>query len=776
MNMDEWTLDGEQRAIERAGTPAHEKPAQLRPPADNSAGLPGVLAGLRHVWRYMRPGQALRTMLRLNQKGGVDCPGCAWPDPDDDRSSLGEYCENGLKAIAEEATSKRVGASFFATHSIDELARMSDFELGKLGRLTEPLMLNQGSTHYHAIEWHQAFDLLGKALRDLASPDEAIFYTSGRTSNEAAFLYQLFVRLYGTNNLPDCSNLCHESSGVALIETLGIGKGSVTLSDFEQAEVIIVAGQNPGTNHPRMLTALEKCKKNGGKIIAINPLPEAGLIRFTNPQSLSSLVRGGTALADLHLPVRINGDIALLKAIMKLLLQQEKRLGGVIDHAFIEERTSGYAEFVAALEQEDLSSCVAESGVDSSLIAEAVDLLKGSSRIIACWAMGLTQHENGVRNVRELVNLLLLKGAIGKAGAGTCPVRGHSNVQGDRTMGIWETPSKAFLERLGQAVGFEPPTSHGYSVVEAIGAMLAGRAHVFVAMGGNFLSASPDTARTAQALARCHLKVFVSTKLNRSHLIGSGEVLILPCLGRTDRDMTGGREQFVSVENSMGVVHASKGVLRPPSAKLKSEPAIVAGMAKATLAGHQGGVDWDVLANDYDAIRDLVEKCVPGFEHYNQKVRQPEGFYLPNGAREGIFRTLQDRAIFTVNALPDNTLLPGQYMMTTVRSHDQFNTTVYGMDDRYRGIYQGRRIVMMNEDDMQREGLKSGDLVDLQGVYQGELRVAPSFSVVPYAIPHGCTATYFPEANTLVPLASFDPVSKTPSSKKVVITLKPVQR
>ncbi|MCB9081051.1 MAG: FdhF/YdeP family oxidoreductase [Lewinellaceae bacterium] len=744
-------------------------------PKENSAGLPAVATALGHANRYLNKGDAAKLMFRINQKGGFDCPGCAWPDPDDDRSRLGEYCENGIKAISEEAQNKTIGADFFARHTVAEMRGWSDFELGKQGRLAEPLVLRPGAEHYTPISWEDAFALIGKELQALPSPDEAVFYTSGRTSNEAAFMYQLFVREYGTNNLPDCSNMCHESSGVALTETLGIGKGSVTLADLHQAELIIIMGQNPGTNHPRMLNALEKCKANGGKIISINPLPEAGLVKFTNPQKPGKLLKGGTALTDLFLPVKINGDVALLKAIMSLLLYQEKsKPGTAFDMEFITEKTAGYEAFVSDLQRYDFNTLTEAAGVPRALIKQAAEIIRKAEKIIVCWAMGLTQHENGVENIREIVNLLLLKGAIGKPGAGTCPVRGHSNVQGDRTMGIWEAPKAEFLNKLEETFGFAPPRHHGYATVDAIQAMHQGKAKVFIGMGGNFLSATPDTEYTAEALRRCRLTVQVSTKLNRSHLIHGQQALILPCLGRTDRDIQESGEQFVSTENSMGVVQLSKGVLRPPSKHLRSEPAIVAGMAQATL-GSRSRIDWAAWTRNYDLVRDAIEQVIPGFSAYNERVRQPGGFYLPNSAREQEFTTPGQRALFTVNPAPQWNLKPGEFLMMTIRSHDQFNTTIYGLDDRYRGIYQERRVVLMNAEDMKASGLKEQQVVDLHSEYQGTQRTARQFMVISYPIPRQCVATYFPEANVLIPVDAYAPKSKTPISKSVIIRVTPAE-
>lgn len=764
---------GSTTPVNGAQPPARFTGLKLADPKSYAAGVPGILIALQHAAKYMSPDQAVKTMFKLNQKGGIDCPGCAWPDPDDERSSLGEYCENGVKAIAEEASSKKIDAAFFAAHSIEELLTYSDFELGKLGRLAQPMVLREGATHYEPITWEEAFATIGQALNELDSPDEAVFYTSGRASNEAAFLYQLFVREFGTNNLPDCSNMCHESSGVGLSQTIGIGKGTVTLTDFYEADLVIVMGQNPGTNHPRMLSALERCKENGGKIISINPLPEAGLQRFINPQRLGKILSGGTPLSDLFLQVRINGDMALLRAIELLLLEADNQNpGSVFDRDFINQYTSGYEDFVNHLQQYRFQDMAAACGVPEAQLQAAAAMIQSARKIIVCWAMGITQHENGVDNVREIVNLLLLKGSIGKPGAGLCPVRGHSNVQGDRTMGIWETPKPEFLDQLEKTFGFAPPRRHGFSTVEAIQAMYEGKARVFFALGGNFLSATPDTEYTAHALQRCRLTAHVSTKLNRSHLIHGRQALILPCLGRTDRDEQSGGVQFVTTENSMGVVQQSKGILPPCSPHLLSEPAIVAGMARATL-GMKSKIDWKTLIADYDRIRDLIAAVIPGFDDFNRRVREPGGFYLPNGPRERRFPTPEGKALFTVNAAPQTALSSGQYVLMTIRSHDQFNTTIYGLHDRYRGIYNERRVALMNAADMAAAGLQPGQVVDLFSEYDGITRLARQFIVVEYAIPSGCIATYFPEANALVPVNHYARESKTPISKSVIVRIQP---
>ena len=737
-----------------------------------AGGLPGVVSGLKQVFKQVGVVRGLKALNSLNQKEGFDCPGCAWPDPDDERSAIAEYCENGAKAIAEEATTKQLQANFFAVHSVNDLALLSGYEIGKMGRIAEPLFLPKGASHYQPISWEAAFKKIADKLNELPSPDEAIFYTSGRTSNEAAFLYQLFVRAYGTNNLPDCSNMCHESSGVALGESLGVGKGSVKLEDFYEAEVIMILGQNPGTNHPRMLTALQKAKANGAVIISINPLPETGLMRFSNPQTLNGILQIGTALTDIFLQVKINGDMALLKAIALLLLQKEQlNPGTVFDTTFIEKNTEGYHEYIGHLQQQQLDELIKAAGIELKQLQETVEVLCNKKKIIICWAMGLTQHKNAVNTIKELVNLLLLKGSIGKPGAGTCPVRGHSNVQGDRTMGIYEKPSPQFLQSLQNHFHFTPPRHDGYDVVGAIKAMHQGKAKVFIAMGGNFLSATPDTLFTAEALRRCQLTVQVSTKLNRSHLVHGEEALILPCLGRSDKDIVNGEVQFVSCENSMSVVQSSKGMLKPVSDILLSEPVIVCMLAKATL-GDRTKIIWDKYLEHYDFIREDIEHTIPGFEAYNKRVRMPGGFYLPNCNREGNFNTSSEKAKFNIAPLYAPQLADDELMMMTIRSHDQFNTTIYGLDDRYRGVYNERRVVFMNRQDMQQRQLEKGDIVDLYNYHDGKERVAHKFIVVPFDIPAGCTATYFPETNVLVPITSVADKSNTPTSKLVVIKVK----
>ena len=739
-----------------------------------AAGIPAVVAALSDVLEEGIPIRGVRALFTMNQKGGFDCSSCAWPDPDDERSPIGEYCENGAKALAEEATTKKVTAKFFAENSVVDLAGLTDFEIGRKGRLAEPVYLPKGGTHYMPISWDDAFKKIAGHLNGLDSPDEAAFYTSGRTSNETSFLYQLFAKEFGTNNMPDCSNMCHETSGTALLPTIGIGKGTVKLDDFYDTDVIVIIGHNPGTNAPRMMSALEKGKKNGAKIIAINPLPEAGLMGFRNPQEINGILGKGTHYSDLFMPVKINGDMALLKAMELLLFEEEKKApGAVFDQDFIRDKTVGFEAYAEQFAGYDLEQLAAAAGITVDQIREAVEILAPAKRIIFAWGMGLTQQPNGVEMIREIVNILLLKGSIGKPGAGVCPVRGHSNVQGNRTMLINEKPTPAQLDKLQEVFGFNPPRNHGYDVVGAIKAMDEGKVKVFFGMGGNFLSATPDTTFTANAMRKLRLSVHVSTKLNRSHLVHGEEALILPTLSRSDIDLVNGVHQFISTENSMGVVQSSKGILKPVSDQMMNETHIVCNMAMATL-GDRSVVNWKAYADDYDGIRDAIEQCIPGFENYNYRVRQKGGFYLPNAAREGKFITekYKDRAPFTITAVPDNTLGPDEYMMATTRTHDQFNTTIYGLEDRYRGIKNERRVVFMNQKDMDRQGFKAKDKVDLFNFDDGKVRIAPLFVVVPYDIPERNTVTYFPETNVLVSINNVVGESNMPASKYVKIQIR----
>jgi molybdopterin-dependent oxidoreductase alpha subunit len=755
----------------QAQTPLEESTPILDRPMTTAGGLAAITGAMKHALGAPGMMQGAELLVALNQFDGVDCPGCAWPEPDDHRS-IAEFCENGAKAIGEEATAKRATPEFFREWSVAELSRQSDFWLGQQGRLTHPMILRKGATHYEALSWDEAFHFIGQQLRALASPDRAAFYTSGRTSNEAAFLYQLFVRQFGTNNLPDCSNMCHESSGTALLESIGRGKSTVNLADFDLADAIFVIGQNPGTNHPRMLATLEAAARRGCRIVSVNPLFEAGLNHFKHPQEPWTWLGQGTPLACLHLPVRINGDVALLKGLMKEMLEEEaRRPGEVLDLAFIREHTAGFAEFRAALDQVAWPGICEQSGLERSQIREAAEIAINAKRIICCWAMGLTQHKNAVANIQEIVNFLMLGGNLGRPGAGACPVRGHSNVQGDRTMGIFEKMPDWFLDNLGREFDFTPPRKHGLDTVQTIHAMRNGAIDVFIAMGGNFLSATPDTLRTAEALARCALTVQISTKLNRSHLITGRQALILPALGRPEKDVQASGPQFVTTENSMAVVQSSRGRLAPASSELRSECAIVAGLAKATL-GAKSSADWDGMLANYDRIRECIERVIPGFERYNERVRKPGGFHLPNPVEQRTFATSTGKAQFSVHPLPDLRLEPGQFLMTTIRSHDQYNTTIYGLDDRYRGIYGGRRVILMHAEDCADAGLAKGDEVDITSHFDGETRTARRFVVNPYPIPRRCVATYFPEANVLVPINHVAEKSNTPASKSVVISLK----
>ena len=710
----------------------------------------------------MGPVRSAQALARVNQKEGFDCPGCAWPEAD--HRHVAEFCENGVKAVAEEATKSRLTRAFFERHSIAELADQSDHWLGTRGRLTEPLVKRAGSGHYEPISWDDAFGLIAHELGQLASPDEAIFYTSGRTSNEAAFCYQLFVRAFGTNNLPDCSNLCHESSGYALTETLGVGKGSVSLADVHAADLILVVGQNPGTNHPRMLTSLETAKRRGARIVSVNPLPEPGLMRFKNPQTMRGLVGRGTPLADLFLQVRVNGDLALFKALNRLILD-----AGAVDHDFVDSHCDGFHELRRDLEALSWADVEYATGLDRAQIEEACELVQGSERTIVCWAMGLTQHRNAVATIREIVNFLLLRGNIGRPGAGLCPVRGHSNVQGDRTMGICERPTPEFLDRLGAAFGFEPPREPGFDVVNSIRAMSNGRARFFMALGGNFLRAAPDTNATDEALRRMRLTVQVSTKLNRSHLVTGEQALILPALARSERDVQATGEQVVSVEDSMSLVHASRGRLEPASSALRSEVAIVCGLARRVLSGAHA-IPWNEFEADYSRVRGKIEEVVPGFERFEERLA--DGFVLPHPPRDELrFPTATGRARLTVNELAPIRTGDGRLLLQTMRSHDQYNTTIYGLNDRYRGVKGGRRVVLVHPDDLEERGLGDGDHVDLISEWDDGERRAERFRATSYPTARGCAAAYFPEANALVPLDNTAEGSNTPASKSIVIRL-----
>ncbi|WP_372344009.1 FdhF/YdeP family oxidoreductase [Streptomyces sp. KL116D] len=747
-----------------ASDPVQDAP-QVAAPQHHAAGLPAVKHSLKIAREQMGVKRTALTLLRVNQKDGFDCPGCAWPEPEHRHAA--EFCENGAKAVAEEATLRRVTPEFFAAHPVADLATRSGYWLGQQGRLTHPMYLAEGATHYEPVPWERAFDIIGEELDALSSPDESVFYTSGRTSNEAAFLYQLFAREFGTNNLPDCSNMCHESSGSALTETIGIGKGSVLLEDLYKADLIIVAGQNPGTNHPRMLSALEKAKAGGARIISVNPLPEAGLEKFKNPQTPKGLTKGAS-LTDLFLQIRLGGDQALFRLLNKLVLETE----GATDDAFIAEHTHGFEEFAAAARGADWDETLTATGLSRADIERTLEMVLASKRTVVCWAMGLTQHKHSVPTIREVVNFLLLRGNIGRPGAGVCPVRGHSNVQGDRTMGIFERPAPAFLDALEKEFGFAPPREHGFDVVRAIRALRDGEAKVFFAMGGNFVAASPDTEVTEAAMRRARLTVHVSTKLNRSHAVTGARALILPTLGRTERDLQGSGEQFVTVEDSMGMVHASRGRLDPASKHLLSEPAIVARLARRTL-GEDSRTPWEEFEKDYATIRDRIARVIPGFEDFNARVANPSGFALPHAPRdERRFPTATGKANFTAAPVEYPRLPEGRLLLQTLRSHDQYNTTIYGLDDRYRGIRNGRRVVLVNAEDAKDLSLAEGSYVDLVSEWSdGVERRAPGFRVVHYPTARGCAAAYYPETNVLVPLDATADTSNTPASKSVVVRL-----
>ncbi|MGQ5524201.1 FdhF/YdeP family oxidoreductase [Chitinimonas sp. PSY-7] len=736
----------------------------------------GGWGALRSVFKHIREqgsmSHGVSTLLRVNQPDGFDCPGCAWPDKN--HHSTFEFCENGVKAVAAEATEHRVERSLFETHTVAQLAAHDDHWLENQGRLVEPMRFDSASQRYVPMDWPGAFELIAQHLNALDHPDQALFYTSGRTSNEAAFLYQLFIREFGTNNLPDCSNMCHEPSGTAMKEQIGIGKGTVTLEDFDHAEAIFIFGQNPGTNHPRMLGTLREAAKRGCRIVVFNPLRERGLERFADPQNpLDMLSSHGSQIASNYYQLKIGGDLAVAKGIAKAVLE-----AGAVDEAFIGDHTNGFAEFKAGVLSEDWATIVEESGLREVQIREAAAIYMQSNATICTWGMGITQHKHSVATIQAIVNLLLLRGNIGKLGSGACPVRGHSNVQGDRTMGIIEKPAQAFLDKLGRAFDFTPPQKHGHDVVGAIEAMLKGEAKVFIGMGGNFAVATPDAERTKQALQQCELTVHVTTKLNRSHLVHGKAALILPCLGRTEIDLQASGPQGVTVEDSMSMVHISAGMNPPASSKLLSEPAIVAHMALATLK--HSNTPWLWLVEDYDRIRDKIAEVVDGFEHFNKRVHVPGGFYLGNSARERNWRTTTGKARFMAHAVPTDLpikALRAQYTdqpvfnLMTVRSHDQYNTTVYGMDDRYRGVFGHRRVCFINKADLARLGFSAGQWVDMTSVWHDGKREAKRFLLVEYDIPEGCLASYFPETNGLVPLSSMADRARTPASKSIPVIL-----
>ncbi|MFF7094529.1 FdhF/YdeP family oxidoreductase [Streptomyces rubradiris] len=751
-----------------------ETALSVTPPKKWAAGVPAVVHALEYSLEQTSPRKTGVDLLTMNQVGGIDCPGCAWADPAPGRRHRNEYCENGAKHINDEATTRRVTADFFREHSVSDLAARSDRWLNQQGRLTEPMIKRPGSDHYEPIGWNDALGVLARELKGLDSPDEAVFYTSGRASNEAAFVFQLFARALGTNNLPDCSNMCHESSGFALNETLGVGKGTVSLDDLHHADLIFLVGQNPGSNHPRQLSALEETKRNGGRVVAVNPLPEAGLRRFKNPQKPRGIVGRGTQIADRFLHIKPGGDLALFQALNRLLLEAEDaRPGTVLDHDFINARTSGFEDFARHARTVDWDDVHAATGLTRQEIEKVRDEVLRSERVIVCWAMGITQHKHGVPTIREIVNFLMLRGNLGRAGTGACPVRGHSNVQGDRTMGIWEQMPDTFLDALQKEFGFNPPRPHGLDSVNSIKAMLEGRVKVFLALAGNFVRAAPDSEVTEKAMRSCRLTAHISTKLNRSHTVCGDTALILPTLGRTERDVQADGEQFVTVEDSMSEVHTSQGRLEPASRTLLSEVAILCRLARLTVDG-VGDIPWARFEGDYNTIRDSISRIVPGFHDFNARVTRPGGFQLPNPVNEGVFRTETGKARFTRNERVVPRAPQGHLLLQTLRSHDQWNTVPYTDNDRYRGIHGSRHVVLVNPADLSELGLAPGDRVDLVSVWEdGIERRAENFAVVSYPAAKGSAAAYYPETNVLVPLDSVADMSNQPTSKGIVVRLEP---
>ncbi|MFE4541450.1 FdhF/YdeP family oxidoreductase [Arthrobacter sp. NPDC056727] len=752
---------------------ANEEDLEVGKPKEWAAGIPGVLHSMQPAIKHMGVSRTEKTLLAMNQKHGFDCMSCAWPDPDHRKTF--EFCENGAKAVTWEATPVVIESDFWAEHPVSELRQRTEYWLGMQGRLTEPVYKPAGADHYRPVSWDEAFGILGRKLNGLASPDEAAFYTSGRTSNEAAFIYQLFVRAFGTNNLPDCSNMCHESSGWAMGQTIGIGKATITYDDFAKAQLIIIMGQNPGTNHPRMLTALEEAKEAGAQIVAVNPLPEAGLLRYKNPQKVKGIIGHGTDLADQYLQIRVGGDMALLQAISKRVLDAEaKNPGTVLDQQFLEEHCEGLEELRAHLSELDDETVLAATGLRADEIDELAARYLKADRVIITWAMGITQHKKGVATIKEIINLLLLRGNIGKPGAGASPIRGHSNVQGDRTMGIWEQMPPAFLDALAKEFSFDPPREHGADAVETIRRMRDGVIRVFVALGGNLVAAISDTHAAEAAMENTDLTVQISTKLNRSHTVTGKEALILPTMGRTEIDLQESGPQFVSVEDTVCAVHPSAGRVEPVAPNLLSEVAIVCRIARETVQG-KTNADWAGFEKNYDLIREHISRVVAGCEDYNSKIRQEGGFVLPNGPRDSrTFSTPTGKAILTVNHLESIDRPAGTLILQSVRSHDQFNTTIYGHNDRYRGIKKGRDVVFVSPEDIAELGLSDGQFVDIHGVYEDNVqRVMRKLRVVSYPTAGGCAATYYPEANVLVPLDSVAEGSNTPASKAVIVRLEP---
>ena len=733
--------------------------------------------------QLLQSGSALtgaRTMLKANQPNGFDCPGCAWGDPE--HGSSFEFCENGVKAVSWEATQKRATPAFFAKHTVSELRKLSDYELELNGRLTHPMRYDAPSDTYLPVAWEDAFAEIGDILKSLKSPDQAEFYTSGRASNEAAYLYQLFVRLYGTNNFPDCSNMCHEASGVGLRQAIGVGKGTVLLEDFEKADAIFVLGQNPGTNHPRMLGDLRRAAIRGAEIVVFNPVRERGLERFSDPQAKLEMLSGGsTDIASHYYQPLLGGDMAAVRGMSKAVFAAEDAaitagLPPVLDHDFLDEHCEGFAEYRATVDATSWDEIEDQSGLSRHDIEQAANVYMSAEKVICTWAMGVTQHLHSVATIREISNFMFLRGNIGKPGAGLCPVRGHSNVQGDRTVGINEKPADAFLDALEKEFGFTAPRKHGHNVLGAIGAMLDGSAKAFIGLGGNFARATPDSALVAKALKNLKLTVNIATKPNHSHLMPGEVSFILPCLGRTEIDLNStGQSQVVSVEDSMSMVHGSAGINRPASPHLLSEVGIIAGIAEATLGTQT--VSWPALADDYERIRSHIEATIPGFDDYNTRLRTPRGFLLRNSAAHREWNTPTGKANFFAGTLPTSTVhqqartAQTRFALQTFRSHDQYNTTVYGLDDRYRGVYGGRNVIFIHPDDLASLGAQSGDRVNVIGEYDdGVKRVAPDFRLVSYDIPRGSVAGYYPELNVLVPLGSAGDQSDTPTSKSIMVS------
>ena len=721
-----------------------------------------------------------KALLSMNQPDGFDCPGCAWPDPR--HTSSFEFCENGAKAVAFELTKRRVTRDFFASHSVSQLAEQSDYWLEEQGRLTEPMRYDPATDHYVPVSWDEAFGLIGRELRALSDPNEAEFYTSGRTSNEAAFLYQLFVRRFGTNNFPDCSNMCHEPTSVGLPESIGIGKGTVLLDDFAHAEAIFVIGQNPGTNSPRMMTELRNASRRGVPIVVLNPLRERALERFAAPQDPVEMTTfGSTRIASEYCQVRVGGDVAALKGVMKLMLDandQALRDGRkpVLDIEFIDQHTQGFEALAADLRHTSWDDILRVSGLSREQLERIAAIYMGADAVIICYGMGITQHRRGSANVQQIANLLLLRGNFGKPGAGICPVRGHSNVQGDRTMGIDEKPRPELLDQIEKVFGFSPPRAHGHTVVDAVQAMIDGRAKVFIGMGGNFVAAVPDSPIAEAAMRRLRLTVGITTKLNRGHVVHGERALILPCLARSDIDVQKTGRQSITVEDSMSMVHASRGLVKPPRGALKSEVAIVCGIARATIP--DSGIDWSAFEDDYNLVRDRIAAVFPDlFRDFNQRIRQPGGFHLTNPPRDRVWKTPNGRANFIVSAGVDEDPPINDAAMlrlATLRSHDQYNTTIYSLDDRYRGVFGGRMVVFMNEFDMLERGIAAETLVEIESLADDrQKRVVRGFKARPYNIPKGSIGAYYPETNPLLPLAYHDAKSKTPAAKSIPVVVRP---